>query len=39
MPWDGRRAAWFAIAGYACILMNFMIVNVFFVGEHSYGGL
>jgi cytochrome c-type biogenesis protein CcsB len=37
--WDGRRAAIFAIAGYACILMNFMIVNVFFVGQHSYGGL
>jgi cytochrome c-type biogenesis protein CcsB len=37
--WDGRRAAVFAIAGYACILMNFMIVNVFFVGQHSYGGL
>jgi cytochrome c-type biogenesis protein CcsB len=37
--WDGRRAAWFAIAGYACILVNFMIVNKFFVGNHSYGGL
>jgi cytochrome c-type biogenesis protein CcsB len=37
--WDGRRAAYFALAGYACILMNFMIVNVFFVGRHSYGGL
>jgi len=35
--WDGRRAAWFALAGYACILMNFMVVNVFFVGKHSYG--
>jgi cytochrome c-type biogenesis protein CcsB len=37
--WDGRKAAYFALAGYACILMNFMIVNVFFVGKHSYGGL
>jgi cytochrome c-type biogenesis protein CcsB len=37
--WDGRRAAWFALAGYACILTNFMIVNVFFVGQHSYGGM
>ena len=37
--WDGRKAAYFALAGYACILMNFMVVNVFFVGKHSYGGL
>jgi cytochrome c-type biogenesis protein CcsB len=37
--WDGRKAAYFALAGYACVLMNFMIVNVFFVGRHSYGGL
>jgi cytochrome c-type biogenesis protein CcsB len=37
--WDGRRAAYFALAGYACILMNFMVVNVYFVGKHSYGGL
>ena len=37
--WDGRRAAYFALAGYACILMNFMVVNVVFVGKHSYGGL
>jgi cytochrome c-type biogenesis protein CcsB len=37
--WDGRRAAYFALAGYGCILMNFMIVNVYFVGKHSYGGL
>jgi len=37
--WDGRKAAYLALAGYACILMNFMVVNVFFVGRHSYGGL
>ncbi|HEY6798780.1 MAG TPA: c-type cytochrome biogenesis protein CcsB [Kineosporiaceae bacterium] len=37
--WDGRKAAYLVLAGYACILMNFMIVNVFFVGRHSYGGL
>jgi cytochrome c-type biogenesis protein CcsB len=37
--WDGRRAAYFALVGYACILINFMVVNVFFVGLHSYGGL
>jgi cytochrome c-type biogenesis protein CcsB len=37
--WDGRRAAWFAIAGYACVLFNFLVVNVFFVGFHSYSGV
>jgi len=34
--WDGRRAAYFALAGYACILFNFLVVNIFFVGLHSY---
>ncbi len=37
--WDGRRAAWFAIAGYACLLFNFLVVNIFFVGFHSYSGV
>jgi cytochrome c-type biogenesis protein CcsB len=37
--WDGRRAAWFAIAGYGCLLFNFLVVNVFFVGFHSYSGV
>jgi cytochrome c-type biogenesis protein CcsB len=37
--WDGRRAAWFAIAGYACVLFNFLVVNIFFVGFHSYSGV
>lgn len=37
--WDGRRAAYLACAGYACILFNFGVVNVFFVGLHSYSGV
>lgn len=37
--WDGRRAAYFALAGYACLLFNFLVVNVFFVGMHSYAGV
>jgi cytochrome c-type biogenesis protein CcsB len=37
--WDGRRAAWFAIAGYGCVLFNFLVVNIFFVGFHSYAGV
>jgi cytochrome c-type biogenesis protein CcsB len=37
--WDGRRAAYFALVGYACLLFNFLVVNVFFVGMHSYAGV
>jgi cytochrome c-type biogenesis protein CcsB len=34
--WDGRRSAYLALAGYGCILFNFLVVNIFFVGLHSY---
>jgi cytochrome c-type biogenesis protein CcsB len=34
--WDGRRAAYLAIAGYVAILVNFLVVNLFAVGLHSY---
>ncbi len=34
--WQGRKAARLALAGYACILFNFLVVNIFFVGFHSY---
>lgn len=37
--WDGRRAAYFALAGYACIILNFTVVNLLFKGMHSYSGL
>jgi len=37
--WDGRRSAYLALAGYACILFNFLVVNIFFVGLHSYSGV
>ncbi|ROP43276.1 c-type cytochrome biogenesis protein CcsB [Pseudokineococcus lusitanus] len=37
--WDGRRSAYLAIAGFACILVNYGVVNVFFPGEHSYAGI
>ncbi len=37
--WDGRRAAWFAVAGFACLVFNFLVVNIFFVGFHSYSGV
>ncbi|MFD6179277.1 MULTISPECIES: c-type cytochrome biogenesis protein CcsB [unclassified Isoptericola] len=37
--WDGRRAAWFVIVGYLCVLFNFTGVNLIFNGKHSYSGL
>ena len=37
--WDGRRAAYLAIAGFVCVLINFGVVNVFFSGKHSYAGI
>jgi len=37
--WNGRRAAYLALAGYACVLFNFGVVNVLFVGLHSYAGV
>jgi cytochrome c-type biogenesis protein CcsB len=37
--WDGRRAAWFVVVGYACVLFNFTGVNLIFDGKHSYSGL
>ena len=37
--WHGRRAAWLSIIGFAAVLFNFGVVNVFFTGLHSYSGL
>jgi len=37
--WSARRGNYIALAGYGCILVNFMVVNVFFVGQHSYSGM
>ncbi|MEF2975610.1 c-type cytochrome biogenesis protein CcsB [Subtercola sp. YIM 133946] len=37
--WRGSRSAWLAIIGFAAVLFNFGIVNVFFHGLHSYSGL
>lgn len=34
--WDGTRAAWLAIVGFAAVMFNFGVVNVFFKGLHSY---
>ncbi|RUR03653.1 c-type cytochrome biogenesis protein CcsB [Labedella endophytica] len=37
--WRGTRSAWLSIIGFAAVLFNFGIVNVFFKGLHAYSGL
>jgi cytochrome c-type biogenesis protein CcsB len=37
--WRGRKAAGLALVGYGCVLFNFLVVNIFFVGMHSYAGV
>ena len=37
--WDGRRAAYLGIAGFACVIFNFAVVNIFFPGLHAYSGV
>jgi cytochrome c-type biogenesis protein CcsB len=34
--WHGRRAAWFAIFGFICVLFTYIGVNIFLPGLHSY---
>lgn len=37
--WRGARSAWLAIIGFAALVFNFTIVNLFFKGLHTYSGL
>jgi cytochrome c-type biogenesis protein CcsB len=37
--WRGTRSAWLSIIGFAAVLFNFGVVNVFFKGLHAYSGL
>jgi cytochrome c-type biogenesis protein CcsB len=37
--WTGARAAWLSLVGFAAIIFNFTIVNLFFKGLHVYSGL
>jgi cytochrome c-type biogenesis protein CcsB len=37
--WEGRKASVLALVGYACVLFNFLVVNIVFVGMHSYAGV
>ncbi|WP_338750272.1 c-type cytochrome biogenesis protein CcsB [Janibacter alittae] len=31
-----RTANWIAVAGFACIIINYTVVNFYFIGMHSY---
>jgi cytochrome c-type biogenesis protein CcsB len=37
--WRGTRSAWLAMIGFAAVMFNFTIVNIFFKGLHVYSGL
>ena len=37
--WKGRRAAYLAALGYATFLFNYLVVNIWLVGFHSYAGV
>lgn len=37
--WRGTRSAWLSIVGFAAVMFNFTIVNMFFKGLHVYSGL
>jgi len=37
--WRGARSSWLSIIGFAAVLFNFGVVNVFFKGLHAYSGL
>jgi cytochrome c-type biogenesis protein CcsB len=37
--WKGKRAAWFAVAAFGALIINYYVVNTFIVGLHSYAGL
>jgi cytochrome c-type biogenesis protein CcsB len=37
--WRGNRSAILALVGFAAVLFNFTVVNLFFSGLHAYSGL
>ncbi|MGO2110005.1 MAG: c-type cytochrome biogenesis protein CcsB [Pseudoclavibacter sp.] len=37
--WRGGPSSWLSIVGFATVIFNFAIVNVFFNGLHAYSGL
>lgn len=37
--WRGRRASWFSVLGYTAFIFNFVGVNMWITGLHSYAGV
>jgi cytochrome c-type biogenesis protein CcsB len=37
--WRGSRSAYLAVIGFAAVMFNFTIVNLFFKGLHAYSGV
>ncbi|MGH3986738.1 MAG: c-type cytochrome biogenesis protein CcsB [Actinomycetes bacterium] len=37
--WRGRKAAYVAVLGYVTFLFNYLVVNIWLVGFHSYAGV
>jgi cytochrome c-type biogenesis protein CcsB len=37
--WRGRRAAMIAMVGFACLAVDYYVVNIWITGLHSYAGL
>ncbi|WP_231961317.1 c-type cytochrome biogenesis protein CcsB [Pedococcus dokdonensis] len=37
--WSTRSSNIIALAGYGCIIINYTVVNMYFVGMHSYSGM
>lgn len=36
--WEPRRATVIALVAFGCVIINFTVVNLLFVGQHSYAG-
>ncbi|WP_151525691.1 c-type cytochrome biogenesis protein CcsB [Serinicoccus kebangsaanensis] len=37
--WSTRRATWIALAGFGCVVFNYVGVNLLMTGLHSYSGV
>lgn len=37
--WRGARSAWLSLIGFAAVIFNFTVVNLFFEGLHAYSGV
>ena len=37
--YQGRRAAYLAVAGFSCLMFNYLVVNIYFSGMHAYSGV